>query len=155
MKKFDKFTRVLAPFGVAFVLGFGLSACSTGIGDTEIELNGKVFDAFGLTSSGKSGEQKLVQRAPLVLPPDDKKLSAPGSSSLLANQWPDDPDARKIALAKLAKKKKKENCDGGNPEKFKGLEGIEQATDPMKGCTDGNILKVLGIGRRDEDEDEQ
>ena len=154
MKKFDKFTRALASFGVAFTLGFGLSACSSGIGDTELELNGKVFDALGITSSGKSGEQKLAQRAPLVLPPDDKKLPAPGSSSLQPNLWPDDPDARKIALARLAKKKKHTDCNGGDFKKKQDIDAIKNASDPLRDCKSGNFLTAIGIGRSDKGEEE-
>jgi hypothetical protein len=77
-----------------------LSACADGI-----ELNGKLFDAVGISSAAldaKKSEPKLAERAPLVLPPDVNRLPEPGSGKAPVVQqaaWPDDPEQRKIRQA--------------------------------------------------------
>jgi hypothetical protein len=87
-----------------------LSACADGI-----DLNGKVFDYMGISSSAmdaKRTEPKVAERAPLVMPPDVSKLPEPGSgqpppTALLASAqptsaqtaWPDDPEQRKVREA--------------------------------------------------------
>jgi len=154
MKTYQKMTNKLMSMSVAFALGFSLSACSSGIGDTELELNGKIFDAMGITSSGPKGEPKMAARAPLILPPDDKALPAPGKRGSVAEVWPDDPDARKKRMAALEKEKSKENCAGGNFKKSQDIDAIEKATDPLKDCKSGNFLHAIGIGRPDKPADE-
>ena len=139
----------------AFLLGFALSACSTGIGDTEVELNGKVFDMMGITSSGAKTTPNTTARAPLVLPPDGKKLPVPGQrpGQSVDLAWPDDPDAQKIRLAKQAAKKKEQDCSGGDFKKIKGIDDIEKMIDPLKDCRSGNLLTAVGIGRANESSD--
>ena len=149
MKNFKKLVKNMASMCAVLVLGFGLSACSSGIGDTELELNGKIFDALGITSSGQKDEAKIADRAPLVLPPDDKKLPVPGQagSQSAALAWPDDPDIRKIRMAKQAAKKKELDCNGGDFKKDQGVDAIAKASDPLKDCSSGNLLTAIGIGR--------
>jgi len=153
-KMANKFVSRFVTTGAVFVLGLGLSACSSGIGDTELELNGKVFDALGIASSGPKTEPKLSQRAPLILPPDDQTLPVPGQRGAQAEVWPDDPDARKKRMAALAKQKTKERCDGGNFKKSQGVEAIANASDPLRDCSSGNFLKAIGIGRSDKGSDD-
>jgi len=75
-----------------------LSGCSDGI-----ELNGKVFDWMGISPAAQEAnrrEPKLAERAPLVVPPDAKRLPEPGSEAAPAKiVWPDDPEQRKVREA--------------------------------------------------------
>ena len=55
----------------------GLAGCSM----DDIQLNGKVFDAMGMNTTGsvKSGDPKMAVREPLVVPPGLDSLPPPGS----------------------------------------------------------------------------
>jgi hypothetical protein len=92
--------------GVAVAVALLLTACADGL-----ELNGRMFDALGISSAAidaKRAEPKLADRAPLVMPPDVSRLPEPGSgqspSVALAaapqGAWPDDPEERKARDAK-------------------------------------------------------
>ena len=61
---------------VATIAG-GCSALSD-----NVELNGKIFDAVGLSGGalGKKAEVRTEARAPLVLPPDAERLPEPGAA---------------------------------------------------------------------------
>ncbi len=101
-------------------------ACSLGLpgcgGIDGIELNGKLFDAVGLSSdSFKKTEPKAEARAPLVLPPDGTRLPEPGSiqqpppaSLASATDWPMDPEQKKLADAEAKKKAHEDLCKNGN-----------------------------------------
>src|SRR5262245_60011249 len=77
-----------------------LGGCAHGI-----ELKGKVFDLLGGSPAGPEAsprEAKLAERAPLVMPPDAKRLPDPGSAPATATDqanWPTDPEQRKLAAA--------------------------------------------------------
>jgi hypothetical protein len=53
----------------------------SGCGVDDVELNGKIFDAMGVSPNTKSKgkEPKMVARAPLVLPPSLERLPQPGA----------------------------------------------------------------------------
>ena len=91
-------TRWLAIAAAAASLA--LSGCADGI-----DLNGKVFDWIGVSPAAVAArreEPKLAERAPLVLPPDAKRLPEPGSEKApqTAMAWPDDAEQRKAREAK-------------------------------------------------------
>lgn len=136
MNGFMNIFRKTTLAGVVLSLGLGLSACSGGVGDTGIQFEGKLFKAIGLGGGSKKGEAKLTDRAPLIVPPDIKKLPVPGSrrQEIAAQAWPDDPDQRKARLAKQAAKKRKVACAGGDPKKDQGLDTIEKMIDPKRDC---------------------
>ncbi len=137
MNGFKDILRKIAITGAALSLVVGLSACSGGIGDTGIQFEGKVFDAIGLSGSGSKEEAKLKPRAPLVVPPDNNQLPVPGqrASQIAETAWPDDPDQRKILAAKLAAKKRKDECANGAVNKDgDSLNTLEKMIDPQKDC---------------------
>jgi hypothetical protein len=77
-----------------------VSGCSDGI-----EVNGKIFDLLGVSSSAMEKakqEPQVAARTPLVLPPNSNRLPEPGSgqdgSASLASLA--DPEAKKAAAAK-------------------------------------------------------
>ena len=55
---------------------FGLAGCG---GVDDIQLNGKIFDAVGMTGSAPKKTPQLAERSPLVVPPGLEKLPEPGS----------------------------------------------------------------------------
>jgi hypothetical protein len=89
-----------------------LSGCADGI-----DLNGKVFDWMGISSSAlavRRAEPKLAERAPLVIPPDASRLPEPGSgqASQTAMAWPDDAEQRKQREAKERERLHLAYCHG-------------------------------------------
>ena len=104
---------------VVVAIGTGLPGCG---GIDGLELNGKLFDAVGLSSdSFKKTEPKTEARAPLVLPPDASRLPEPGAApqavpTQLAQDpsWPKDPEAKKLADADAKKKAHDDLCKNGS-----------------------------------------
>ena len=87
---------------MAACLALGVAGC----GSDDIQLNGGIFDAIGLNDTKKSGDPKLAERAPLVVPPSLDRLPAPGEAPQPA-QIADikDPDAmKKLSQADLEAK---------------------------------------------------
>jgi hypothetical protein len=64
---------------LALPLGLALGAAGCSMDD--IEFNGGIFNAIGLSDSvkSKSGDPKLAERAPLVIPPTLEQLPEPGA----------------------------------------------------------------------------
>lgn len=91
-------TRFWAAASVAVCLGLG--ACADGV-----QLEGKIFDWMGVSSSaleGNKAEPKMADRAPLVVPPNVSRLPEPGSGQPPVNAdiaALKDPDQRKKAAA--------------------------------------------------------
>lgn len=90
-----------------------LGGCSDGL-----EVNGKLFDLMGISSSAveqSKREPQVAARAPLVLPPNSNRLPAPGSEQ---EQDPtniatlNDPDRKKAAAAKERERKHLAYCRG-------------------------------------------
>ncbi len=73
----------------------GLALGAAGCSMDDVQLNGGIFDAVGLSDSAraksKSGEPKLAERAPLVVPPRVDSLPQPGEA-----QAPQDPQLAAI-----------------------------------------------------------
>jgi hypothetical protein len=97
------------------VLGLALGAAGCSMDD--VQFNGGVFDAVGLSDSAKakskSGDPELAQRAPLVVPPKLDKLPEPGDGE----PPPDakiagihDPDVAKQVSKKELQRQQAEYC---------------------------------------------
>jgi hypothetical protein len=127
-----------------------LACALPGCGIDGVELNGKIFDALGVSTSalGPKPEPKLAQRAPLVLPPDPNKLPEPGSAEAPAiadANWPKDREQQRIASAAEAKRKQDEYCRDGNwKEKAMGDEAAAAAAGPSGSC--GSIFSAISKG---------
>ena len=63
----------------ALLAGFVLAGCSPG----DIQFNGKVFDAINATGlvGAPSGQAKMAERQPLIVPPALDKLPPPAPLS--------------------------------------------------------------------------
>jgi hypothetical protein len=70
-----------------------------------IEFQGKIFDYMGLSGNTKREDVLMSDRAPIVIPPDTKRLPAPGAAPIDRADWPVDSDAarKKMVAAKEAK----------------------------------------------------
>lgn len=115
MLKSNKF--YLSTFRVVMICGliFGLAGCSAG----DVQLEGKIFEAAGLTNLGKKAETpKVKERSPLVLPPQ-AALPEPGKQAVAPDDmnWPDDPDLKlKTQKAAIDAERQKYCADVGKNE---------------------------------------
>jgi hypothetical protein len=136
--------RGVVQLGAIATLAVALTGCG---GVDGVELNGKIFDALGVSTSslGPRPEPKLEQRSPLVLPPDPNKLPEPGGGQAPAvadASWPKDRDQLKKASADEAQRKQEEYCRDGNwKEKAMKDEAAAQAGGPYGSC--GSVFSVL------------
>ncbi|MFM9848584.1 MAG: hypothetical protein ACKVP3_15650 [Hyphomicrobiaceae bacterium] len=124
----------------------GLGGCA----NEGIELNGKIFDALGVSTSSIAPrkEPRMEQRSPIVLPPDGKRLPEPGSAPESASQnqnWPQDREVKRVADAEEAKRKQAEFCRDGNwKEKAMKDEVGAEAKAPGGNC--GSIFSTFSKG---------
>jgi hypothetical protein len=90
----------------------------TGCGDGGLELNGKLFDALGVSEAAQrsaKNEPKLRERTGLVMPPNANRLPEPGTG---ASSEPDlstqisDPERRKALAAAEQARLHKAYCSG-------------------------------------------
>jgi hypothetical protein len=78
----------------------------------DVQFNGGIFDAVGLSDNAKakmrSGDPKVAERAPLVVPPSLAKLPVPGEQAQTQDQniaGIKDPDeVKKVSQAELERK---------------------------------------------------
>jgi hypothetical protein len=130
-------TKIRAGFltSAAAAVTLMLGGCSPG----DVELNGKLFDAVGATGLvGKaSGQAKLSERQPLVVPPALDKLPQPGAQ---APQEPalaeiKDPDQAKVVTASDLERRQAEYCKANyEPLKARGDATADSVTGPAGPC---------------------
>ncbi|MGB6388369.1 MAG: hypothetical protein WBF23_02655 [Methyloceanibacter sp.] len=83
-----------------------------------IEFQGKIFDYAGLSGSGNKEDVRMTERAPLLVPPDTKRLPPPGPAVVTPANWPIDSDlSRKQATAARveAERQKAAEAEPNNP----------------------------------------
>ncbi len=103
--------RGLAPVGACAAL-LALGGCGG------IEFQGKIFDYAGLSGSGEKADIRMTERAPLLIPPNTKRLPPPGSPQIARADWPVDTDVvrKQVVAAKEADAAKQEAVnDPTNP----------------------------------------
>ena len=110
------------------------AGCSAG----DVELNGKVFDAMGMTANKQSGKDpELAARAPIVLPPALDRLPEPGESTETAS-IPEvkDADEQKIVARAELERQQAEYCKVHYEQaKQRGdTAGAEAAKGPLGEC---------------------
>ena len=104
-----KFWKLLVVLTLCFGVPGGLSGCA----GYDVQLEGKIFEAAGLSGTVQQEEPKLKERAGLVLPPE-KQLPAPGKRAAVPEgmQWPDDPDLKARRVAQATEAERKKYCSG-------------------------------------------
>jgi len=130
----------LTPFAIAAGLAamLAVGGCADGV-----ELNGKIFDALGVSPAALAAsrrEPKLAERAPLVMPPDARRLPDPDSGQAPATQqtaWPSDPDQRKLAAAEERERLHQAYCRGD-------LQWKDRALKTKDGSSTGANLSPYG-----------
>jgi hypothetical protein len=136
-----------AGLAVALCVALGAAGCSM----DDVQFNGGLFDAVGLSDSAKaklrSGDPKVAERAPLVVPPALDKLPVPGEQPQAQDQniaGIKDPDeVKKVSQAEL-ERKQAEYCKV-NYEDAKGR-GDEttalNATGPLGPCRQSVLSSI-------------
>lgn len=147
----DAMERARRLFGRA-ALGVALLALPGCGGVDGVELNGKVFEAVGLTGAlGKRAEPKTQPRAPLVLPPTTERLPEPGEyasaepAAVADPAWPNDPDKSKVSSEQAKKQAQEKYCRDGN-WKERAMGDEEKAASGPDGSCSGNIFSAIGKG---------
>jgi hypothetical protein len=113
-----------------------------------VELNGKVFDAVGLTGAlgGKKAEPKTEVRSPLVLPPAAERLPEPGENGAVApvqtaEAWPNDPDKQRAASETAKKQAQADYCRDGNWKEKALADDLALSKGPSGSC--GSIFSTI------------
>jgi hypothetical protein len=137
-----------------------LAACLTvgvaGCGTDDIQFNGGIFDAVGLSDAGKSksGDPKMAERAPLVVPPSLDRLPPPGDGAP-PSQIADikDPDAAKAVSRAELEAKQAEYCKVNYDNvKARGDDSADSATGPLGPCRKSVLTAVKKWNGDDEAE---
>ena len=102
MHRIEKFKHVVSGAFLKGMLILGVSLSLTACGTGDVVLEGKIFEAAGLSGSlnKKAKTPKVKERSGLVLPPS-AQLPEPGKRVAVQDEqnWPDDPDLRRKRLA--------------------------------------------------------
>lgn len=136
--------RLAGAFAVAAALALG--GCAAG----DIEINGKIFDALGVSTASQSArrEPRLEARPGLVLPPNPEALpdpiTVPAPVVALENpSWPKDPDIARRTAASDAARKQEEFCKKDGNWREKSMRDEVGATAGPAGNCEGNFLSAI------------
>ncbi|MGI9523489.1 MAG: hypothetical protein ACR2PG_17805 [Hyphomicrobiaceae bacterium] len=127
-----------------------LAGCSGGY---DVELNGGIFDAVGLSSVGKKAEQPRVERRNgIVMPPQTASLPVPGSGRPTAEQvaaisgqeaWPVDPEQSKAQNEAQQKALHEAFCERARDRYNRGLDpDVERG--PLGSCQKSIVRSFTG-----------
>jgi hypothetical protein len=131
---------------VSIGIGAGAAGCSMG----DVQFNGGIFDAVGLSDSAraksKSGEPKLAARAPLIVPPTLDNLPQPGAEQAApapALAAIKDPDATKQASQVELEHKQAEYCrEHYEIPKQRGDDSADAAEGPLGPCRPSVLTSI-------------
>lgn len=163
-------TRIIRPVAMRgaghvrlTVAASALSACLglAGCGAGDVELNGKVFDALGVSSATqtKSGDPKVVARNGLVMPPSTGALPVPGSGPPPEAEadlaFINDPDRKKTVDKEELARRQADYCKVHYEQaKARGDSAADNAVGPAGPCRQ-TFLSAMKMfqGGQDKDED--
>lgn len=120
----------------ASLLALALAGCSAG----DVEFNGKIFDAVGATGLvGKpSGQARMAERQPLIVPPALDRLPQPGSgmpAGADATASLVDPEKAKVLSAAELDRRQEAYCkEHYELAKMRGDRHAESASGPAGPC---------------------
>lgn len=123
-----RFAVMVAPV----CLALGVAGCST----DDIQFNGGIFDAVGLSDATKTkaGDPKMAERAPLVVPPKLDRLPAPGEAAPQSPQLAaiKDPDEEKKRTQEQLEKEQAEYCEKNYNEHDPSTDSVEGPLGPCR-----------------------
>jgi hypothetical protein len=137
----------ILPVIAACTVAFVVAGCSM----DDVQLNGGVFDAMGLNDAKKTGDPKLAERAPLVVPPSLDRLPAPGEApapSQIAGI--NDPDAAKQKSREELEKQQAEFCEKNYDAAIRRGEEASMVEGPMGPCRK-SVLTAIKKWNAEED----
>jgi hypothetical protein len=145
-------TALLAALALALP---GLAGCSM----DDVQLNGKVFDAMGMNTTGsvKKDDPKMAAREPLVVPPGLDSLPPPGSSKEAQPTLAEiqDPDRnQKVSKAELEKQQAEYCKVHYDQAKTQGDDNADLATGPLGPCQQSIFSAVKKWTSGDDDGDD-
>lgn len=143
--KFHKNFMMLAASAVA-ALSLG------GCGADDVQLNGKIFDAVGMTGSAPKKTPKLAERAPLLVPPGLEKLPAPGSSgtNAAAIDGVEDHDVKRQTTEADLERQQTAYCKVHYEDaKIHGDQDAVLATGPLGPCQHSALTAIQNINSGD------
>lgn len=126
-------------------LAVAMTAAGCGPG---VQLEGPGFEALGL-SGKKNVEQKVPDRAPLLIPPDPNRIPEPAPQIVNARpqNWPADPDRTLKEQESAAAEKQRIYEDKGDWSKKADIDEFEKAMDPIR-RQKGGLLDKWYQGQR-------
>ncbi len=146
----------LATVTALAALSVSLAGCSDGV-----DLNGKIFDAMGISPSAQANnkrESRVAERAPLVMPPNAQRLPEPGevqTAAISDPNWPVDPDQKKVLDAAERERLHREYCSGARTwrERAFNPNNSKAATSPFGSCNALVGASSSDIGKDDKPAD--
>jgi hypothetical protein len=133
------------------LLAAGLTLAMAGCGTDDIQFNGGIFDAVGLNDTKKTGDPKIAERAPLVVPPSLDRLPAPGEApppSQIAGI--NDPDAAKQKSREELEKQQAEYCEKNYDSAIRRGEEAAMVEGPLGPCRK-SVLTAIKKWNADDD----
>jgi hypothetical protein len=138
------------------LLATGLTLALAGCGTDDIQFNGGIFDAVGLSDSGKStsGDPKVAERAPLVVPPTLDRLPAPGEAPAAPAQIAgiNDPDAAKQKSRAELEKQQAEYCNKNYADAQMRGEEASMVEGPLGPCRPSILSAIKKYNQGDDAE---
>jgi hypothetical protein len=145
-----KFKENFVFFAALMLALAGVGGCSA----DDVQLNGKIFDAAGLTtSSAPKKTPKLAERAPLIVPPSLDKLPDPGTGEATAaiGDVKDHDDKYKVSRADQEREQAAYCKIHYEDAKIRGDQDYETAAGPLGRCR-GSVLNIISnVNKSDDD----
>ncbi len=148
-----RFRRPAAPLPL---LAAAITLALAGCGTDDIQLNGGIFDAVGLSDNtkAKSGDPKIAERAPLVVPPTLDSLPAPGEAPTAPAQIAgiNDPDAAKQRSRAELEAQQQAYCDKNYRDAGMRGEETSMVEGPLGPCRKSILTSIKKWNQDDEAE---
>lgn len=147
-------------FGRSKVLAAALAVglITAGCGTDDIELNGKIFDAMGVSGSQKNrgDDPRVAARSGIVVPPNTGSLPVPGSGGSVTSEadlaFIDDPDRKKTVDRADLERRQAEYCKQNYElPKSRGDTSVDGVTGPAGPCR-ATILSAMKKWSGEEEE---
>lgn len=145
---------------LAIIASLAAAAGLAGCGAGDVELNGKIFDAMGVSSATakKSGDPRVAARNGLIMPPSTGSLPAPGSGPPPEAEadlaFINDPDRKKTTdQAELARQQAEFCRVHYEQPKARGDGSADSVVGPAGPCRK-TFLSAMKMFQGDKDEDD-
>ncbi|MGI9422068.1 MAG: hypothetical protein ACR2PA_02665 [Hyphomicrobiaceae bacterium] len=136
--------------GAVAALSISLSIALTGCAGYDVDLQGGVFDALGVSSLGKKKvEPKMANRTGIVVPPTTASLPVPGSApagaappvGVAGAQWPVDPEVERATKTAALKQQHEAFCEKARRDYQ--LKVISELPEGPLGSCEQSILRAI------------